>query len=601
MSDYSPSYSHPYRDCQFVLKHLVDFDSLCQRLDLDGVNQELADAVITEAGRFASEALAPLNRSGDLTGASLIEGTVTQSPGFAQAYRQFVESGWPSLTAGEAFGGQQLPQVLGTAVNEIWHSANMAFALCPMLSQGAVEALSAHGSEALQQTYLEHLVSGRWTGTMNLTEPNAGSDLAAVSTRAVPEGEHYRISGQKIFITWGDHSMTDNIVHLVLARLPDAPAGVKGISLFVVPKFLLDADGEPGQRNDVRCVSLEHKLGIHASPTCVLSFGDEGGAIGYLVGEANRGLSYMFTMMNSARQAVGLQGLSISERAYQQGVAYARERTQGRRPDGSAKPIIEYPDVKRMLLTIKSGCEAMRALALVAAAEQDQAEATREGDSADHLQHQQRVELLTPIVKGWMTEFAQELTSLNLQVHGGMGFIEETGAAQYYRDARILTIYEGTTGIQALDLIGRKLRLDNGEAYRSLLVEVTQTALQLESGPDPRLRQISKRLLKAVDAASTVARNQLQQQDFDQSAAVSVSFMMLSGYLLGGWLLAKSALCAARLKADQTDVDAVDPQLEAKLVSASFYASQLLPRVSALADSCGGNNAATLQLSDEQW
>jgi len=528
------NYSHPYQDAEFILEHLLDFDHHSQQLGLEDINTELASAILSEAGKLASDVLAPLNKVGDEQGATLTAEGVQQTPGFSDAYQQFMQSGWPSLTAPEAFGGQQLPQVLGTAVNEIWHSANMAFALCPMLSQGAVEALIAHGSESLQQTYLPPLISGEWTGTMNLTEPQAGSDLASVSSRAIPEGDHYRISGQKIFITWGDHQMTSNIVHLVLARLPDAPAGVKGISLFIVPKFLLDANGAPGELNDVSCVSLEHKLGIHGSPTCVLSFGDQGGAVGYLVGEANKGLKYMFTMMNSARQSVGLQGLSLSERAYQQSVAYAQDRTQGRRADGSAKPIIEYPDVRRMLMLQKAGTQAMRALAYVAAAEIDLAE---HNDSAEH---QARVELLTPIVKGWMTEFAQELTSLNVQVHGGMGFIEETGAAQHYRDARILTIYEGTTGIQALDLIGRKTLMDQGKAYKALLNEMTQTAIKVESSESPRLKKMGQQLLKEIDQASTVLRWLLKEvkANSDQAGAASYDFLMLSGYLCGGWLLA---------------------------------------------------------------
>ncbi len=586
------NYSHPYQDAEFILEHLLDFDRHSQQLGLEDINTELASAILSEAGKLASDVLAPLNKVGDTQGATLTAAGVQQTPGFAEAYQQFMQSGWPSLTAPEAFGGQQLPQVLGTAVNEIWQSANMAFALCPMLSQGAVEALIAHGSEALQHTYLPPLISGEWTGTMNLTEPQAGSDLASVSSRAIPEGDHYRISGQKIFITWGDHQMTRNIIHLVLARLPDAPAGVKGISLFIVPKFLLDANGEPGELNDVSCVSLEHKLGIHGSPTCVLSFGDQGGAVGYLVGEANKGLKYMFTMMNSARQVVGLQGLSLSERAYQQSLAYAQERTQGRRADGSAKPIIEYPDVRRMLMLQKAGTQAMRALAYVAAAEIDLAEQSQSAE------HQARVELLTPIVKGWMTEFAQELTSLNVQVHGGMGFIEETGAAQHYRDARILTIYEGTTGIQALDLIGRKTLMDQGKAYKSLLNEMTQTAIKVESSASPRLKKMGQQLLKEIDQASTVLRWLLKQVEAnsDQAGAASYDFLMLSGYLCGGWLLAKSAWLAEQ----QGQGNANQPFLEAKIVTSEFYFRQLMPRISAHAQVLMADCGSMMVLTAEQ-
>ncbi|MEH6651628.1 MAG: acyl-CoA dehydrogenase [Motiliproteus sp.] len=595
-------YSHPYQDAEFVLEHLVDFDRLCQQLALEDVNQDLASAILTEAGKLASDVLAPLNQAGDEQGATLTDNGVQQASGFGEAYQQFVESGWPSLTAKEAFGGQALPQVLGTAVNEVWHSANMAFALCPMLSQGAVEALVAHGSESLQQRYLPSLISGEWTGTMNLTEPNAGSDLASVASRAVPEDDHYRITGQKIFITWGDHQMTSNIVHLVLARLPDAPAGVKGISLFVVPKFMVNDDGGLGELNDVSCVSLEHKLGIHASPTCVLSFGDNGGAIGYLVGEPHKGLRYMFTMMNSARQSVGLQGLAISERAYQQSVQYAQERTQGCRRDGSAKPIIEYPDVRRMLMIQKSGTEAMRALAYVAATQIDLAEQAKHSGSSQRSEqpdYHARVELLTPIVKGWMTEFAQELTSLNVQVHGGMGYIEETGAAQYLRDARILTIYEGTTGIQALDLIGRKVLLDKGKAYKSLLGEITLTARNVECSRNPALKKIGRQLLNAIDTVNTALFWVLEEaaDDADQAGAASYDFLMMNGYLCGGWLLAKSALLAEQQQAEEAANTAF---MEAKMVTADFYFTHLMTRVGSHAQALAAGSESMMALTVEQ-
>lgn len=421
------SYLHPYQDAEFVLRHIVDFDALCETACLDEVNSDLAVAVLDEAGKLGSEVLAPLNLIGDNNPAQLGEQGVEESPGFKDAYLQFAESGWMSLTVAEEFGGQGLPNVLYAAVNEIWHSANMAWALCPMLSLGSMESIAHHASDELKNCYLPKMATGEWTGTMNLTESDAGSDLAAINTKAVPEDDHYRISGQKIFITWGDHQMTPNIVHLVLGRLPDAPPGVKGISLFIVPKFLLDENGEPSEQNTVHCLSLEHKLGIHGSPTCVMEFDN---AVGYLVGEANKGLPYMFTMMNHARQAVGLQGLSISERAYQLARDYSKERLQGTRRDGSRIPIIKHPDVRRMLLTMKSTIEAMRALAFVAAAEIDRANHAQ--GAVQKILHSVRVELLTPIVKGWLTEMSQELTSLGLQVHGGMGYIEETGAAQYY-------------------------------------------------------------------------------------------------------------------------------------------------------------------------
>ena len=420
------SYVHPYQDVDFVLRKVVDFDALCAGAGLDEINADLATTILSEAGRLGSEVLAPLNRVGDREGAKMGAQGVQESPGFKDAYRQFADAGWLSLTVAEDFGGQNLPNVLGTAVNEIWHSANMAFALCPMLSQGAMEAIGHHASDALKALYLPKMAAGDWTGTMNITEADAGSDLAAIKTKAKPAGEHYLITGQKLFITWGDHQMTDNIVHLVLARLPDAPPGVKGISLFIVPKFLLDAKGEAGERNAVACLSIEHKLGIHASPTCLMDFND---AVGYLVGEPNKGLAYMFTMMNHARQSVGLQGLAVSERAYQEALQYAKERLQGTRRDGSRIPIIEFPDVRRMLMTMKSCIEAMRVLALVAAAEADRS--LHAADAAAAARHFARLELYTPIVKGWLSEMAQELTSLGIQIDGGMGYVEEAGAAQH--------------------------------------------------------------------------------------------------------------------------------------------------------------------------
>jgi len=592
MSDYV----HPYRDTEFVLGELVELERFCAEAGLQDVNGELVSAILAEAGRLGSEVLAPLNAVGDAQGASLGEQHVEETPGFADAYRQFRESGWTSLTAAEAWGGQNLPNVVGTAVNEIWHSANMAFALCPMLTQGAIEAIAHHGSAELQAAYLPQLVSGEWTGTMNLTEPDAGSDLAAIKTKAVPNGDHYLISGQKIFITWGDHRMTENVVHLVLARLPDAPAGVKGISLFIVPKYLLDAQGRPGARNDVRCVSLEHKLGIHGSPTCVMSFGDKEGAVGYLVGEPHKGLACMFTMMNHARQSVGLQGLSISERAYQQALQYARERLQGTRKDGSRFPIIEYPDVRRMLLTMKASIEAMRALALVAAAEVDRADHAQ--DPAAAARHQGRVDLLTPIVKGWLTEMAQEVTSLGVQIHGGMGFIEETGAARHYRDARILTIYEGTTGIQALDLVGRKTLSNKGELLADLLDEIGETVTRLEStGP---LVALGLALSDALENGREARRLLLANAEADPALAgsISVNFLMLFGYLCGGWLLARSALRAQAL----LEAGSGDPQfLEAKLVTARFFGEQLLPRTQALLAAIRAGSASIMALADEQF
>ncbi len=586
-------YNAPAQDTAFVLDQLVEFDQLCQAMGLDEVNLELANVVVEEAGKLASEVLAPLNAVGDQNGARLEDDKVIETAGFSDAYQQYMENGWATLTAPEAFGGQALPNVVGTAVNELWHSANMAFALCPMLTQGSIEALIAHGSDELKDQYLSRLVSGEWTGTMNLTEPNAGSDLAAVSTKAVPNGDHYLISGQKIYITWGDHQMTPNIVHLVLARLPDAPAGVKGISLFIVPKFLLDENGEPAELNDAKCISLEHKLGIHGSPTCTMSFGDNGGAIGYLVGEENKGLAYMFTMMNHARQSVGLQGLSISERAYQQAVAYAKERTQGSRKDGSKMPIIEYPDVRRMLMAMRSGCESMRALALVAAAEID-----RSHIDGDQTAAKARVELLTPIVKGWMTEMANELTSLNIQVHGGMGFIEEAGAAQHYRDARILAIYEGTNGIQALDLIGRKTLSDNGAALTDLLDEMAGIEADLRASG---LDKMANRIVASVTRAREIREFILDRAAADRTlmGAVAFDFLMQMGYLTGAYLMAKEAIRAKALAGAGSAYS--DEFLAAKVATVRFYAEHYLPRAEAHAQTIMTGLDAAFVLTDEQF
>ncbi|MCP4595643.1 acyl-CoA dehydrogenase [Neptuniibacter sp.] len=587
------TYTAPLQDSAFVLDQLVGLDQLCEKLQLDEVNSELANVIIEEAGKLASDVLAPLNAVGDEKHPTVADGKVQESQGFADAYQQYVENGWATLTGPEEFGGQALPNVLGTAVNELWHSANMSFALCPMLSQGAVEALIAHGSDELKQQYLPQLISGEWTGTMNLTEPNAGSDLAAVAAKAIPDGDHYKITGQKIFITWGDHQMTENIVHLVLARLPDAPAGVKGITLFIVPKFLLDEQGQPGELNDVSCVSLEHKMGIHGSPTCVMSFGDNGGAIGYLVGEANKGLSYMFTMMNHARQSVGLQGLSISERAYQQALQYSQERFQGSNPDGSKIAIINYPDVRRMLMAMKSGNEAMRALALTAAADIDRA---HHGDS----ESQKRVELLTPIVKGWMTELAQELTSLNIQVHGGMGFIEETGAAQHYRDARILPIYEGTTGIQALDLIGRKTLFDKGAALQQLQADIQETTKLLSCSDNEQVQKLGQKLEAALQSSSKASSWILENAASDKQLMGNVCFdnLMMMGYLTGGWLMAQSALRAAELvNQDNTYGESF---LQGKIGTALFYSELYLPRITQHAETICNGLTSTFALDIEQ-
>ena len=592
MSDYS----YPYKDAAFIFDELIGFDRLCSEGGLEEINSELATAILEEANRLATEVIAPLNVVGDQQGATLDDSGVRETPGFAEAYRQYAEGGWASLPFEEEYGGQGMPKLIGTAAEEIWQSASLAFSLCPLLTHGAVDAIEQHGSDELKATYLPKLISGEWTGTMNLTEPQAGSDLAAVATRAVPEGDHYRVSGQKIFITWGDHQMTDNVIHLVLARLPDAPPGVKGISLFLVPKFLLDENGESGERNDVHCVSVEHKLGIHASPTCVMSFGDKGGAVGYLVGEKHRGLMAMFTMMNVARQSVGLQGLSVSSRSYQQALAWAKERLQGTRSDGSRYPIIDFPDVRRMLLLMKSGTEAMRALAYVAAAEIDRSRLAQ--DASEAARHHARVELFTPIVKGWLTEMSQELTSYGIQIHGGMGYVEETGSAQYYRDARITTIYEGTTGIQANDLVGRKTLADEGAVLADLLQEIEGVAAQLSGVED--LAPLGAALSQSAAAARSARQWLLERarEDRNVAGAAGVNFLMLLGYVCGGWLMAQSALKAsARLASGGGDA----AFLEAKVVTARFYCEHLLPRASACLAAIQAGPDSMMALAADQF
>ncbi len=593
MSDYQ----FPYKDAQFLIHELLDFDQMCADAGMQEVNSELADAVMEEAARFGSEVLAPLNKSGDENGSMLEKDGVHESAGFAEAYRQYVDNGWASLTADEEFGGQAMPRLLAAAVVEVWDTSNVAFSLCPLLTTGAVESVLKHGTDELKNTYLPNMVSGEWTGSMCLTEPAAGSDLAAVSTKAVPEGDHYLISGQKIYITWGDHQMTDNIIHLVLARLPDAPAGVKGISLFLVPKFLLDENGQPGERNDAYCVGIEHKLGIHASPTCTMSFGDNGGAVGYLVGEANKGLMAMFTMMNEARQGVGLQSLGVSERSYQQARAFAKERLQGTNSDGSRFPIIEFPDVRRMLMMMKSATEAMRGLIYIAAAETDREHAA--DNPEDTHRHAARTGVYTPIVKGWISELSQEITYLGTQVHGGMGFVEETGSAQHYRDARIMTIYEGTTGIQALDLVGRKTLGDNGEALQELLDEIHATADDM-SDLGNGLNGMANDLLRAVQAGREARAWILEnsEQDRNVAAAVSVNFMMMMGYICGGWVMAQSALKATEMLASASGDETF---LNTKLVTAQFYFDHLLPRSNSCFATVKTGSQSIMALEVEQF
>ncbi|MGP8034880.1 MAG: acyl-CoA dehydrogenase [Steroidobacteraceae bacterium] len=582
-------YRAPLREMRFVLEELLHAGELSACPAFAEYSDELGRSVLEEAARFAETVLDPLNRPGDLEGARWTPQGVVSAPGFRAAYEQFVAGGWPALGSDPQYGGQPVPRVLVNSVGEFWGSANLAFKLGPMLTHGAVHALELTGSEAQKRRYLPKMVSGEWTGTMVLTEPQAGSDLGLVRTRAVPEGDHHRVFGQKIFITWGDHDLTANTIHMVLGRIEGAPAGVKGISLFIVPKVLLNADGSLGERNDVRCLSIEHKLGIHASPTCVLAFGENAGAVGFLIGEAGRGLEYMFIMMNSARLSVGSEGYAVGERALQRAAEWARTRVQGRPPGaqpGSAAPIINHPDVKRMLLTMKSQTEASRALTLYTAMQLDLAAASP--DQTVRAAAQARGELLTPIVKGWCTEIGNEVTAIGVQVHGGMGFIEETGAAQYMRDVRITTIYEGTTGIQSNDLIGRKIARDRGAAMSAFLAEMQRELEALPQG-DAAADAVRRAALEGVGllARATQALGKALATRPELAQGVSVPYLKLCGYVAGGWLLARSAAVAA------AQAGGSDREFYAgKIRTAGFYAAQVLPLAGALARVVEGGGAS---------
>ena len=572
---------------KFVLRELVDLDLLRQLPDLADVTLDVAEAVLDEAAKFASGVLSPLNQSGDAQGARWQNGQVLTADGWKEAYTRFVADGWGALSCPAEFGGQNLPRALSALIEEMWNGANLAFALCPMLTRGTVDAIELRGSEALKRRYLLKLVSGEWTGTMNLTEPQAGSDLSAVRTRATPTGDgRYRIEGQKIFITYGEHDLTGNIVHLVLARASGAPQGVKGMSLFVVPKFLVREDGSTGARNDVHCVSIEKKLGIRASPTCVLAYGQNGGAIGELVGEENRGLEYMFIMMNAARFSVGLEGVGISERAYQAALGYARERIQSTEAGlrGSARvAIIRHPDVRRMLLLMKSTTEAMRALAGVAAVSLDAAH--RHPSAEQRERHQAFADLMIPVVKGWCTENSVDIASLGIQVHGGVGFVEETGAAQYMRDARITPIYEGTTGIQANDLIGRKLARDNGRAAQSVIVQMRVLAAELAAVPN--LSGLAPAFSTAIDALDRAVGYVVQNYGTDiRSVSVgAVPMLKLFGIVAGGWQLLRSASISQQRLAAPKAGGSDAGFYAAKIATARFYADHLLSQASGLAHS----------------
>jgi alkylation response protein AidB-like acyl-CoA dehydrogenase len=567
------AYAPPLAEIRFVLEHLAGLEELGRLPGLEAATADVVDQILDEAARFAVNELLPLNARGDRERARLEAGAVRTPEGFKEAYRKFVDGGWHGLQLPPEWGGQGLPWTVATAVWEMWNSANLSFCLCPILTQAGVELLLRHGTEAQRQRYLPKLVSGEWTGTMCLTEPQAGSDVGALRTRAAREGDHYRIRGTKIFITYGEHDLTENTIHMVLARTPDAPAGTRGISLFLIPKFLVEVDGSLGARNDLRCVSLEHKLGIHAAPTCVMSFGDREGAIGWLVGEEQGGMQAMFTMMNTARLAVGLEGLALAERAYQGALAYARDRVQGRRRSGGTEAptrIIEHPDVRRMLVTMKTEIEAMRALAYSAAAALDRS--IREPDAGRRAEAEGRLALLIPLVKAWCTDLGFEIASSALQVHGGMGYIEETGIAQHLRDARIAMIYEGTNGIQALDLAGRKLRLAEGALPWQLFAELREDLAALAPGGAADLQPS---LATALDDLEEVTR-WLQAEhgnDPDAAAAGATPYLRMLATTLGGFLLTRAAIRARA---------AGHPLADAKLASARFYVTQLLPPAAAL-------------------
>jgi 3-(methylthio)propanoyl-CoA dehydrogenase len=594
-------YQAPLADMKFVLRELVDLDLLAQLPGFSDLTLDVAEAVLEEAAKFAEGVLSPLNRSGDLEGARWQDGNVLCAGGWKQAYARFAADGWNALSCPAQFGGQNLPRALSALIEEMWNGANVAFALCPMLTRGAIDAIELRGSAALQETYLPKMVAGDWTGSMNLTEPQAGSDLSAVRTRAVPKGDgRYLVTGQKIFITYGEHDLTENIIHMVLGRVAGAPEGVKGISLFLVPKFLVNDDGSLGERNDVHCLSIEDKLGIHASPTCVLAFGQNGGALGQLIGEENRGLEYMFIMMNAARYSVGLEGVGISERASQTALAYARERIQG--TDAGARggprvPIIRHPDVRRMLLLMKSQTEAMRALAGVIAVSLDAARLHPLEE--ERQRHQGIADLMIPVIKGWCTENAVDIASLGIQVHGGVGFVEETGAAQYLRDARITTIYEGTTGIQANDLIGRKLARDSGRAAHSIIVQMRALTEELRAAPD--VSELAPVFSAAIDALERSIRYVVEHYgtDIRGVSAGAVPLLKLFGIVAGGWQLLRSAFISQRRlaesKAGGADAAFADTAFHAaKIMTARFYGDHVLSQAPGLAHSIAHGAAGAL-------
>ena len=594
------SYAAPLKDMHFALTELAGLDKVAALPGYEEATEDVVEAILDESAKFTGGVLDPLNYSGDQEGAKWADKSVTMPKGFKDAYRQFVDNGWNALSGNPEHGGQGLPKVVSAAVQEMWKSANISFSLCPLLTLGAIEALELAGNDQQKAMYLPNMISGNWTGTMNITEPQAGSDLAAIRSRAVPQGDGtYKIFGQKIFITYGDHDMAENTIHLVLARTPDAPEGVKGISLFVVPKFLVNPDGSLGARNDTYCVSIEHKLGIHASPTCVMALGDNGGAIGTLVGQENQGLKYMFVMMNAARFAVGLEGLAIAERAYQHAVAYARERVQGRAIEGSASgvPIIKHPDIRRMLMLMRSNVEAMRALAYSVAAAHDAA--ARHPDPAERAQNQAYVDLMIPVVKGWSTETGNEMAYLGVQVHGGMGFIEETGAAQYMRDARITTIYEGTTGIQANELMGRKIAREGGATVKAVIGMMQQTRSEVMQQSGAGFAAIAAALGRGIEALQQASDHIVANygSDVRAVAAGAVPFLRLMGVVSGGWMMARAALVAQ----GKIACGNADPFYPAKIATAHFYADHVMSAAAGLAQEVVQGGASALSLDEAMF
>nr|WP_314541337.1 acyl-CoA dehydrogenase [uncultured Massilia sp.] len=595
------SYNAPLKDMLFVVNELADLSAVHQLPGCEDATPDTVEAVLEENAKFCGEVIAPLNHPADKEPSFWHDGEVTTSKGFKEAFRAFADAGWQGVQHPAEYGGQGLPKLVATPCIEMLHGANLSFALVALLTDGAIEALLTAGTDAQKQRYIEPLITGKWTGTMNLTEPQAGSDLAAVRTRAVPQGDGtYKISGTKIFITYGEHDMAENIIHLVLARTPDAPPGVKGISLFIVPKFMVNDDGSLGERNDVHCVSIEHKLGIKASPTAVLQFGDHGGAIGTLVGEENRGLEYMFIMMNAARFGVGMQGVGLAERAYQQAAAFAKERVQSRAVEGSSGPvaIVNHPDVRRMLMSMRAQTEAARALAYVGAGISDLAhhhpdEAVRKDNLAVY-------EYLVPVIKGWSTEMSEQVARDGVQVHGGMGFIEETGAAQHYRDAKILSIYEGTTAIQANDLVGRKTVRDGGAVAKSIVAQVRATADQLGDAQNADLAAIRAQLARGADALDAVVDFVVAHTKADPRAvfAGSVIYLKLAGIVLGGWQMARAALVAqARLAAGDGDA----AFYRAKIATARFFADHILSQAEGMRHAIVEGSAGVLGLEIEQF